>query len=102
MSDMVQKLENEKPNEDQKFARCTLEWFQKNVPEGIGGSRTWSAVAWDKNGPTVLQVTSPGGNGLANKIQVWHRISVMGKGNGMFEKRLEYPEGMDEDDGGMD
>jgi hypothetical protein len=88
---MVQKLENEKSNVDIQFARCTLKWFQENMNQG-SGPQTWQPTAWDKNGATIITVH----RAIAKRVEVWYRISFTSN-DAVFEKRLEFPEGMDED-----
>ena len=87
MSDMEQKLDNTKTNESVHFARCNLNWFEENM------AQPWEAVAWDAYGPTVLEVHRL----IAKKKEVWYRVSFT-KSDAIFEKRLEYPEGYDNDD----
>lgn len=77
------------------FARCNLSWFKENMNQGSEGhtAQTWTPVAWDSSGASIIKVH----RAIAKKVEVWYRVSSS-KSDAIFEKRIEYPEGVDEDE----
>ncbi len=74
------------------FARCDLSWFKANLAHDGNGQR-WEIEEYDPHGPTVIKVHRT----LAKRVEWWYRISYT-KTDGTFEKRMEYPEGVDADE----
>lgn len=78
------------------FARCNLSWFKDNMirnygpPPAYGNKQSWTVLETDSIGPTQIRVD----RGIAKRVEFWYRISIEGK-DSVFEKRLEYPEGAD-------
>jgi hypothetical protein len=81
MSDMVQKLEQEKTNELVLNARCNLKWFRENMTQPI------EYLSHDNIGPTVIRIHRL----IAKKVELWYRISHT-KSDAMFELRAIHPE----------
>lgn len=81
MSDMVQKLDQEKTNDLVLNARCNLKWFKENMTQPI------EYLELDSNGPKVIRIHRL----IAKKIELWHRISHT-KSDAMFELKAIYPE----------
>lgn len=85
MSDMVQKLEQEKSNSDIMGARCNLSWFKENMSQPI------EYLGHDSYGPTVIRIQRL----IAKKVELWFRVARSGKSDAVFELKATYPENFD-------
>lgn len=98
LEDMIDNDQANRSKEKNLNARCSLEWFEKNIPQWTGGDmsklQTWHPVSWDKSGPSIIQVN----RGISQRVEVWYRVTTSkSHSETIFEKRLDYPRGYDYD-----